>query len=52
VLTGVVLDATGSYVPSFIAAAVIAALGAVFYGLLVRRPIASTPTGTIQVPAK
>ncbi|PVU82232.1 MFS transporter [Cellulomonas sp. WB94] len=39
VLTGIVVDRTGSYTPSFLVAGVIAALGAVFYGLLVRSPI-------------
>ncbi|PWH07190.1 MFS transporter [Brachybacterium endophyticum] len=39
VVTGMVFDATGSYSPSFILAGLIAALGAVFFGLLIRRPI-------------
>ena len=39
VVTGMVVDKTGSYTPSFLVAGVIAALGAVFYGLLVSRPI-------------
>jgi MFS family permease len=47
VITGVVYDHTGSYTPSFILAGVIAALGAVFYGFLVHRPIA----GGAQVEA-
>lgn len=45
VLTGLVVDRTGSYTLSFLVAGVIAALGAVFYGLLVRRPVHE------QVPA-
>jgi len=40
IVTGVVVDATGSYTPSFLVAGVIAVLGGVCYGLLVRKPIA------------
>lgn len=44
VITGIVVDRTGSYTPSFILAGVIAALGALFFGLMVSKPIeASTP---------
>lgn len=39
VVTGVIVDQTGSYVLPFIVAGIIAALGAVFYGLMVRKPI-------------
>ena len=39
VLTGMAVDQTGSYTTSFLLAGVIAALGAVFYGVLVRRPV-------------
>jgi MFS family permease len=39
-LTGVIADATGSYAPSFIIGGVIAALAAVAYTVLVRRPMA------------
>ncbi|MFE5774469.1 MFS transporter [Brachybacterium sp. NPDC056505] len=39
VITGMVFDATGSYSPSFVLAGVIAACGALFFGLLIRRPI-------------
>lgn len=42
IVTGVVVDATGSYTPSFLVAGVIAALGGVSYGLLVRKPIHAT----------
>lgn len=45
ILTGVIVDRTGSYAPSFIVAGIIAALGAVFYGLLVRRPIHTVASG-------
>lgn len=38
VLTGMIVDRTGSYTPSFLFSA-IAVLGACFYELLVRRPI-------------
>lgn len=38
-LTGVIADATGSYTASFIIGGIIAALAAVAYTLLVRRPI-------------
>ncbi|MGB4137522.1 MAG: MFS transporter [Microbacterium sp.] len=41
VVTGMVVDSTGSYAWPFIVAGVIAALGACFYGFLVRRPIHS-----------
>ncbi|WP_159793567.1 MFS transporter [Puerhibacterium puerhi] len=40
VVTGVIYDHIGSYTPTFILAGVIAALGAIFYGFLVRNPIA------------
>lgn len=39
IVTGMVVDATGSYTPSFLVAGVIAALGGVSFGLLVRKPI-------------
>ncbi|MBG0737888.1 MFS transporter [Paeniglutamicibacter antarcticus] len=39
VITGIIVDRTGSYTPSFILAGFIAALGALFFGLMVRRPI-------------
>ncbi|NVM93755.1 MFS transporter [Arthrobacter wenxiniae] len=39
VITGIVVDRTGSYTPSFILAGVIAALGALFFGLMVSKPI-------------
>jgi cyanate permease len=38
-LTGIIADATGSYAPSFIIGGVIAALAAVAYGVLVRKPL-------------
>lgn len=40
-LTGVIADATGSYAPSFIIGGFIAALAAVAYMVLVRRPMAA-----------
>ncbi|BBY27082.1 MFS transporter [Mycolicibacterium sediminis] len=43
VLTGVIVDRTGSYTPSFLLAGGIAILGACFYGFMVRRPL-SVPT--------
>ena len=39
IVTGVIVDNTGSYVLPFIVAGVIAALGAVFYGFMVHKPI-------------
>ena len=39
VLTGVIVDRTGSYTPSFLLAGGIAILGACFYGFMVRRPV-------------
>jgi MFS family permease len=39
-LTGIIADATGSYTPSFVIAGVIAALAAVAYTTLVRKPLA------------
>jgi MFS family permease len=38
-LTGIIADATGSYTPSFVIGGIIAALAAVAYTVLVRRPI-------------
>jgi len=38
-LTGVIYDATGSYTPSFVIGGIIAALAAVAYTVLVRKPI-------------
>lgn len=38
-LTGIIADATGSYTPSFIIGGIIAALAAVAYTVLVRRPM-------------
>lgn len=38
-LTGIIADATGSYAPSFIIGGIIAALAAVAYTVLVRRPM-------------
>lgn len=39
VITGIIVDRTGSYTPSFILAGIIAALGALFFGLMVSKPI-------------
>jgi sugar phosphate permease len=39
VVTGIIFDRTGSYSPSFIVAGIIAACGALFFGILVRTPI-------------
>jgi MFS family permease len=39
VATGIIVDRTGSYTPSFLASGVIAVLGAGFYWLMVRRPV-------------
>lgn len=39
VITGIVVDATGSYTPSFLVAGLIAILGGLCYGFLVREPI-------------
>lgn len=39
VVTGIIVDTTGSYSPSFFIAAAIAASGALFYGLLIKKPI-------------
>ncbi|GAA2183105.1 MFS transporter [Brooklawnia cerclae] len=39
VVTGLIYDRTGSYTPTFIVAGGIAALGALFYAVLVRKPI-------------
>lgn len=39
IVTGVVVDATGSYTPSFLVAGLIAVLGGVCYGFMVRKPI-------------
>lgn len=39
VITGIIVDRTGSYSPSFIIAGVIAALGAIFFSTLIREPI-------------
>jgi MFS family permease len=40
-LTGIIADATGSYAPSFFIGGIIAALAAVAYTVLVRRPMAA-----------
>lgn len=42
VITGIVVDQTGSYTPSFILAGIIAAMGALFFGLMVSKPIEAT----------
>jgi len=47
VVTGIIADRTGSYSPSFIIAGVIAALGAVFFSTLVRKPIVPLVTATV-----
>lgn len=44
VITGIVVDQTGSYTPSFILAGIIAAMGALFFGLMVSKPIDATKT--------
>ena len=44
VITGIVVDRTGSYTPSFILAGIIAALGALFFGLMVTKPIDASKT--------
>lgn len=46
VITGIVVDRTGSYTPSFILAGIIAALGALFFGLMVSKPIDVTEQAT------
>lgn len=38
-VTGVIVDKTGSYTPSFLVSGVIAVLGACVYGFMVRRPV-------------
>ncbi|MCU1574516.1 MAG: transporter [Micrococcaceae bacterium] len=49
-LTGVIADATGSYTLSFVIGGIIAALAAVAYTVLVRRPIPGTnaPAGALN----
>jgi amino acid transporter len=49
-LTGVIADATGSYTLSFVIGGIIAALAAVAYTVLVRRPIPGTdaPAGALD----
>lgn len=39
IVTGAVVDATGSYTPSFLVAGLIAVLGGLCYGFMVRKPI-------------
>src|SRR5690625_475515 len=41
IVTGAVVDATGSYTPSFLVAGLIAVLGGLCYGFMVRKPIHS-----------
>jgi cyanate permease len=36
-ITGVVVDRTGSFIPAFVIAAMLAAIGIVAFGLIVRR---------------
>lgn len=38
-VTGIIVDRTGSYTPSFLVSGVIAVLGACFYAFMVRRPV-------------
>lgn len=40
ILTGVIYDHWHTYAPSFVIAGIIALLGAVFYGFMVKKPIA------------
>ncbi len=45
-LTGIIADRTGSYSPSFILAGAIAALGAVFFATMIRKPIVPLQVNT------
>ena len=45
-LTGIIVDRTGSYSPSIILAGAIAALGAVFFATMIRKPIVPLQVNT------